>query len=157
MSTPKKQYWLMKTEPTSYCIDDLAHDKKTFWSGVRNFQARNFMRDQMRTGDLVLFYHSNADPSGVAGIAKICKEGYPDSTAWDPKDKHYDPKSPPVKPLWFMVDMAFVEKFPHFVSLESLRKNPKLKEMMVLQRGSRLSVQPVSETHFEIIQKMGEN
>ncbi|MDO8608423.1 MAG: EVE domain-containing protein [Phaeospirillum sp.] len=149
------QYWLMKSEPTSYSIDDLKRDKKTFWSGVRNFQARNFMRDQMKTGDLAFFYHSNAEPSGVAGIMRICKAGYADTTAFDPKDKHFDPKSIPTRPQWFMVDVQFVEKLPRFVSLEEIKRNPKLSGIMVAMRGSRLSIQPVSKAHFEIIQKMG--
>ena len=147
----------MKSEPTSYSIDDLARDKKTFWSGVRNYQARNFMRDQMKKGDLVLFYHSNADPSGIAGLAKICREGYPDFTAWDHRDKHFDPTSNPEDPTWFMVDLAFVKKFKKFVSLEDIKKNPKLKAMMVTKKGSRLSVQPVLKTHFDIVCEMMEN
>ena len=132
------QYWLMKTEPSVYSIDDLKHDGKTCWDGVRNYQARNFMRDSMKAGDWVLFYHSNAEPSGVAGIAKVCKSGYPE------KD-----------PLWFMVDLEFIEKFSHFVSLEELKLCSKLKGMMVIRRGSRLSVQPVTKEHFEIVRKMG--
>ena len=132
-------YWLMKTEPSVYSIDDLARDKKTCWEGVRNFQARNFMRDTMKVGDLVLFYHSNADPSGVGGIASVCKAGYPEKGA----------------PLWSMVDVEFVKKFSHFVSLEELKTNPALKGMMVTRRGMRLSVQPVDKKHFEVVSKMG--
>ena len=112
------------------------------------------MRDEMKKGDLVLFYHSNAEPSGVAGVARICKEGYPDFTAWDKKDIHFDPKSTKEKPLWFMVDVEFVEKFSHLVSLEELKANVKLKDMLVVKPG-RLSVQPVSEGHFEIVRAMG--
>lgn len=149
------QYWLMKSEPESYSIDALKKDKKTFWSGVRNYQARNFMRDDMKVGDLVLFYHSNADPSGVAGVAKIVKTGYADHTALDPEDHHYDPKSSTENPIWFMVDVEYVSKFKGIVSLEELKANPKLKGMMVLAKGSRLSVQPVSKEHFEIVKKMG--
>ena len=149
-------YWLMKCEPSSYSIDDLARDKTTYWDGVRNFQARNFMRDTMKKGDQVLFYHSNAEPSGVAGIAKIQKEGYPDFTAWDKKDIHFDPKSTKEKPLWSMVDVAFVQKFKNFVSLEELKANASLKGMLVLQRGMRLSVQPVNAAHFKIVCGMGE-
>ncbi len=148
-------YWLMKTEPSSYSIDDLARDGRTFWSGVRNFQARNFMRDQMKIGDRVLFYHSNADPSGVVGIAEVCKAGYPDFTAWDKKDSHYDPKSSQAKPLWFMVDVKFISQFKKIVSLADLKANPQLESMMVLQKGSRLSVQPVSHAHFEEVCRMG--
>ena len=133
------RHWLMKTEPSVYSIDDLARDKKTCWEGVRNFQARNFMRDAMRVGDLVLFYHSNAEPSGVAGIARVCKAGYPEKGA----------------PPWFMVDVEFIEKFPHFVSLAELKANPSLKGMMVVKRGIRLSVQPVNQKHFDEIRSGG--
>lgn len=149
-------YWLMKSEPSVYSIDDLKKDQKTYWDGVRNYQARNFMRDQMKVGDLVLFYHSNAEPSGIGGVARICKAGYPDFSAWDKKDIHYDPKSTKEKPVWFMVDVEFVEKFKNFVSLESLKANPKLKNMVVVQKGSRLSVQPVLAEHFELVRKNGQ-
>ena len=145
----------MKSEPGACSIDSLKNDGETYWDGVRNFQARNFLRDQIKKGDLVLFYHSNAEPSGVAGIARVVREGYPDFTAWDKKDIHYDPKSAKDKPLWFMVDIEFVEKFPHFVALEELKANPALKGMMVIQRGSRLSVQPVEKKHFEMVYRMG--
>jgi predicted RNA-binding protein with PUA-like domain len=128
----------MKSEPGAYSIDDLKRDRKTSWNGVRNYQARNFMRDRMSIGDLVLFYHSSAEPSGVAGIAEVCSKAYPE------KD-----------PTWTMVDIVFVEKFPHIVSLEELRKDPRLKTMLVLKRGQRLSIQPVERDHFEIIRKMG--
>src|SRR4051812_22474266 len=114
MSPYHSQFWLMKTEPGSYSIDDLKRDKKTYWSGVRNYQARNFMRDHMKIGDLVLYYHSNAEPPGVAGIARVCAEAHPDFSAWDPEDKHFDPRSSQEKPLWMMVDIEFVEKFPRF-------------------------------------------
>ena len=151
-----KNYWLMKSEPGAYSIDDLKRDKKTYWDGVRNYQARNFMRDAMKTGDLVIFYHSNAEPSGVAGSAKVCKEGYPDFTGWDKKDKHYDSASKPEKPAWFMVDVEFMEKFKHFIPLEEIKSTTALKTMMVARRGARLSVQPVEEKHFEIIRKLGQ-
>ena len=149
------KYWLIKSEPSVYSIDDLARDKKTYWDGVRNFQARNFLRDQMKVGDLVLFYHSNAEPSGTAGIARVCKSGYPDFTAWDKKDRHFDPKSTRIKSLWFMADVEFVEKFAHFVPLEELKSNPALKGMMVTRQGMRLSVQPVDKKHFEAVKNMG--
>ena len=148
------QYWLRKSEPLVFSIDDLKKNKKTYWDGVRNFQARNFMRDGMKAGDLVLYYHSNAEPSGVAGVARICKESYPDFTAWDKKDIHFDPKSTKEKPLWFMVDVEFVEKFTNFVTLEDLKANVKLKDMLVVRPG-RLSVQPVLKEHFEVVRKMG--
>jgi len=145
----------MKSEPDAYSIDNLARERKTYWDGVRNFQARNFMKEQMQLGDLILFYHSNAEPPGVAGIARVCRKAHADFSAWDAKDKHYDPKSTPSKPLWFMVDIEFVEKFPHFVSLDELKKEPRLKGMVVLKRGTRLSVQPVEKEHFEIVKKLG--
>lgn len=148
-------YWLMKSEPTTYSIDDLKRDKKTSWEGVRNYQARNFMRDQMKIGDLVLFYHSNAEPPGVAGLAKVCKLAHPDRSAWDPKSKYYDSKATPQNPIWMMVDIEFVQKFSSLVSLEVLKKTKGLSTMIVLQKGSRLSVQPVSKEHFEIVKKMG--
>lgn len=132
-------YWLLKSEPGVYSIDDLERDKRTAWDGVRNYQARNFMRDKMRRGDRVLFYHSNAEPSGVAGLAVVEKEGYP-----DPQDK-----------LWTRVDVGFVEKFRNFVSLADLKAEAALKGMLVVQKGSRLSVQPVDEKHFRIVLKMG--
>jgi len=153
MSAPS--YWLIKSEPESYSIDDLKRDKKTHWDGVRNYQARNMMRDQMKVGDWVLFYHSSAEPPGVAGLAQVCKTAYPDFTAWDPKNHHYDPKASPENPIWLMVDLKFVEKFPHFVSLQELRDHPKLKNLLVLKRGQRLSVQPVEKPDFELVRKMG--
>src|SRR3989338_3178089 len=130
-------YWLMKVEPDKYSIDDLARDKQTYWDGVRNYQARNFLRDSLKKGDLVLFYHSNAEPPGVAGIARVCKEGYPEK----------------VSP-WFMVDIEFVEKFAHFVSLDEIKSLKNLNGIMVVRRGARLSVQPVDEKHFKIIRKL---
>ena len=148
-------YWLIKSESAACSIDDLKRDGSTYWEGVRNYQARNFLRDSMKKGDLALFYHSNAEPSGVAGIAKITKEGYPDFTAWDRKDVHFDPKSTKGKPLWFMVDVAFVEKFRHFVPLEALKDSKELKGMLVIKRGMRLSVQPVEKKHFDAVCGMG--
>ena len=149
-----KQYWLMKSEPDEYSIDDLKKDGKEHWDGVRNYQARNFMRDEMKIGDQVLFYHSNTKPPGVVGLAKVCREGYPDHTAFDKKDKHYDPKSDPDNPRWIMVDIAFVEKFPTKVSLDELKAEKKLEGMLVTKRGQRLSVQPVAKKHFEHVCKM---
>lgn len=152
---PPKQFWLMKSEPDVYSIDDLARDGKTFWDGVRNYQARNYMRDTMRVGDCVLYYHSNAEPSGVAGIAEVCSASYPDHTAWDPKDPHFDPKTKKDAPTWMMVDLKFVEKFKHFVPLSQLREHPGLADLLVLRPAQRLSVQPVAPEHFKIIQKLG--
>jgi len=149
------QYWLMKSEPHVYSIDDLESDGKTHWDGVRNYQARNFMRDQMKVGDLVLYYHSNCKAIGVVGVARVCRESYPDFTAWDPSDSHFDPKSPEDKPRWFMVDVEFVEKFGDTVSLKKLKETPDLEGMYVTRRGMRLSVQPVEEAHFERVVGMG--
>ncbi len=147
-------YWLIKTEPDCYSIDDLKRDKTTAWSGVRNYQARNFIQS-MKVGDLALFYHSSSDPKGVAGIAKVTKNPYPDATALNKKDDHYDPKSTKTNPIWFMVDFGFVEKFKHFVTLDSIKFNSKLSGIVVAKQGSRLSIQPVSETHFKIIEREG--
>jgi len=149
-----KRYWLVKSEPDTYSIDDLARDGRTGWDGVRNYRARNFMRDEMRTGELVLFYHSNADPPGVAGIARVCREAHPDPTAFDRRSKYYDPKSAEDEPRWWMVDVEFVEKFPRVVGLPELKDDPRLADMMVTQRGVRLSVQPVEKKHFDIVRKM---
>lgn len=146
------KYWLMKTEPGCFSIDDLAAlpEQTTSWDGVRNFQARNFMRDDMRVDDLVLFYHSVTNP-GVVGIASVAREAYPDHTAFDPNDRHYDPRSTPDKPLWFMVDVRFVEKFATPIALGVLRGIKGLERMEVLKKGSRLSVMPVREDEFVII------
>ena len=150
-----KQYWLMKSEPDVYSIDDLARDESTEWEGVRNYQARNYMRDQMKIGDEVLYYHSNAKPPGVAGIARVCKEGYPDFYALDPESHYFDPKSSPEKNRWSMVDVAFVEKFAQLVSLSELKTEPALEGMFVIKRGMRLSVQPVSPEHFAHVVALG--
>ena len=148
-----KRYWLVKSEPTCFSIQDLAKSPKqtTCWSGVRNFQARNSMRDQMKLGDRVLFYHSSVDPPAVVGTAVVAREGYPDHTAWDPRDEHYDPKSTGDNPIWQMVDVRLEEIFPEPISLDVLKSMPALTGMELLRRGSRLSVQPVSKEHFEAI------
>ncbi len=140
----------MKSEPSVYSIDDLARDKKTYWDGVRNYQARNFMRDKMKVDDLVFFYHSNAEPSGIAGIARVVREGYPDPSAFDPKDNHYDPKSKRDKPTWYVVDVKFVEKFDELLTLEVLREVKGLPKMTLFHL-SRLSVQPVTKDEWTII------
>jgi predicted RNA-binding protein with PUA-like domain len=147
-------YWLIKSEPDCYSIDDFKKDKRTSWSGVRNYQARNFMKE-MRVGDMALFYHSSTDPKAVVGIAKVVKEAHPDTTALDKKDDHYDPKATKENPIWYMVDFAFVEKFKNPVTLAEVKRNPKLEGIPLTQPGSRLSVQPVSKAHFETIQKLG--
>ena len=145
----------MKCEPSAYEIDDLERDGTTSWEGVRNYQARNMMRDEMKAGDGVLFYASNADPSGVTGIAEIVREGYPDPFAFDRKHHYYDPKSDRNDPTWYMVDIGFVEKFASTIPLSELKDDPKLDGMMVTKKGSRLSVQPVSKDHFQIVVKKG--
>ncbi len=145
----KVQFWLMKSEPSVYSIKDLQRDGKTAWEGVRNYQARNFMRDSMRVGDLVLFYHSNADPSGVAGVAKIASQAYPDAAAFDSKSRYFDERSTPDKPLWFLVDVAFVAAFKEILPLEKIKQAKELEGIMVAKRGMRLSIQPVSEAHFK--------
>ena len=138
-----RRYWLMKCEPAAYTIADLQRDGRTTWEGVRNYQARNFMRDQMQEGDGVLFYASNADPSGVTGLAIIAKAGYPDHFAWKKGHRYFDAASPAAKPLWYLVDLAFVEQFAGTVPLETLKATKGLEDMMVTRKGSRLSVQPV--------------
>jgi len=144
----------MKSEPTCYSIDDLAKDKTEPWSGVRNYQARNFMRDDMKVGDGVLFYHSSCKTPGVVGLAKISKKAYPDDTALNKKDDHYDPKHTKEKPIWYNVEVKFVKKLAEPVTLDKIKFNPRLKGIMVAQRGSRLSIQPVSKKHYEEIVKI---
>ena len=150
------KYWLMKSEPHVYSWDDLVNDGKTHWDGVRNYQARNIMRDDMKLGDKVLYYHSNCKPPHVAGIAEICKEGYPDFTAFDSNSKYFDPKSDIDNPRWIMVDLKPIKKMKNIVNLSDMRENPALEGMALLMKGQRLSVQPVSEKHFDIICQMGE-
>jgi predicted RNA-binding protein with PUA-like domain len=149
------RYWLMKCEPAAYTIDDLARDIRTGWEGVRNYQARNFMRDDMQAGDPVLFYASNAKPSGVSGLARIARFGYPDQFAWKQGHKYFDAASTAAKPIWYTVDIEFVERFPSVVSLETLKQTRGLEAMMVTQRGSRLSVQPVTRAEFAIVTRLG--
>ena len=143
------RYWLMKSEPDVFSIQDLERKGREPWDGVRNYQARNFMRDDMRPGDGVLFYHSNAKPPGVAGLARVCSEAYPDPTAWDPKSPYYDPRSTPERPVWVMVDVEHVRTFPRLITREELAAAPALASMMVLRRGMRLSIQPVTQREFE--------
>jgi predicted RNA-binding protein with PUA-like domain len=153
------RYWLLKSEADCYSIDDLKRDKRTEWTGIRNYQARNFMRDDMRVGDKALFYHSNGTndmPTGVYGVAKIVSASHPDETQFDKKDDHYDPKATKAAPIWHCVDVAFVKKLAIPVTLAQIKFDPMLAGMMVAQQGSRLSVQPVSEEHFRYItEKIG--
>jgi predicted RNA-binding protein with PUA-like domain len=150
-----QRYWLMKCEPSAYTIADLERDGRTTWEGVRNYQARNFMRDQMQEGDGVLFYASNADPSGVTGLARIAKAGYPDHFAWKKGHKYFDVASTEANPVWYLVDIAFVERFAGTVSLETLKATKGLEDMMVTKKGSRLSVQPVTRAEYDIVVKLG--
>lgn len=149
-----KRYWLMKSEPSVYSIDDLQRDGSTSWEGVRNYQARNFMRDDMRVGDGVLFYHSNAKPMGIYGVAEVAREAYPDDTAFDPASRYHDPKSDPAKPTWLMVDVGYVRTFKAPVTLTALKEIPGLGDMMVIRKGSRLSVQPVTPQEWDIIMRI---
>ncbi|MCE2543360.1 MAG: EVE domain-containing protein [Acidobacteria bacterium] len=153
--SPVPRFWLMKCEPSAYTIDDLARDGRTCWEGVRNYQARNFMRDDMRVGDGVLFYASNADPAGVTGVARICREGHPDHFAWEPGHHYFDARSTAEKPVWYMVDIEYVERFPGTVGLAALKATPGLEKMMVVQKGSRLSVQPVTAEEFDVVVRLG--
>ena len=152
-----KKYWLMKTEPDVFSIEDLAASPQqtTHWDGVRNYQARNFMRDEMRVQDLVLFYHSNANPPGVAGVAEVCRESYPDFSAFDKKSKYFDAKSKQEDPRWFMVDVRLKEVFERLLPLDELRQQTALQEMELLRKGSRLSVQPVRKKEFDAILRLG--
>ncbi len=151
----KKKYWLMKSEPDVFGIRDLKKNKTEPWDGVRNYQARNFMRDDMKIGDGVLFYHSNAKPPGVAGIAEVCKLAYPDPTQFDKKSKYYDPKSPLDNPRWWLVDVKFLAEFSNFISLPQLREIPALSDMLVIKKGMRLSIQPVTAKDYKTVCKLG--
>ena len=150
-----RQYWLMKSEPEAFSIDDLARAPKqtTSWDGVRNYQARNFMRS-MKVGDEVLFYHSNAEPPAVVGIARVVRTSYPDPTQFDPHDTHYDPDSNPKEPRWEMVDIRLTRRFKAPLSLDRLRQEPHLKQMELLRKGSRLSVQPVRSKEWQAILRL---
>jgi len=148
------KYWLIKSEGDCYSIDDLKRDKTTAWTGVRNFQARNYMRDGMGIGDLILFYHSNSKPNGIYGIAKVSSRAHNDNTSFDIKDEHYDPRMSGKDYLWQCVDVTFVEKFNNPVTLDEIKKHIELIKMEVAKTGQRLSVMPVEEKHFKIIEKI---
>jgi predicted RNA-binding protein with PUA-like domain len=152
-----KNYWLFKSEPNEFSLNDLKKSKNrtTFWDGVRNYQARNFLRDEIKKGDGVLFYHSSSDPLAIMGICEIVKEGYPDHTQFDSHNDHYDMKADPKNPIWFMVDIKLVQEFRKPVTLESIKVNLKLKEMKLIQRGQRLSILPIMKTEWDEILKMG--
>lgn len=148
-------YWLVKSEPHVYPWEQLVEDERTHWDGVRNYQARNTMRDDMKVGDMVLFYHSNTKPPHVAGVALVCREGYPDHTAQDPDSNYYDPKATPENPRWMMVDIEPVEGMENIVTLPDMKANASLEGMPLLAKGSRLSVQPVPVQHFNEVRRMG--
>lgn len=150
-----RRYWLMKCEPAAYTIADLERDGRTCWEGVRNYQARNFLRDAMQVGDGVLFYASNAQPSGVTGLAVVETTGYPDHYAWTRGHTYFDAKSRRDAPVWYMVDIGFVERFPETVSLALLKDTRGLEDMMVTRKGVRLSVQPVSKREYDIVTRLG--
>lgn len=150
------KHWLMKSEPDVFSIDDLRDKKTSLWDGVRNYQARNFMMKDMKIGDQILFYHSNAEPPGVAGVAEVSQLATPDPSQFDKKSDHYDPKSSRENPRWFCVEVKFKNKFKKFVSLDEIRAEKFLQDILVIKKGSRLSIQPVSSSHFNYICKMGE-
>lgn len=151
-----RQYWLFKSEPEAYSIADLAREptKTTFWDGVRNYQARNLLRDTIKPGDRVLFYHSNVEPMSIVGTVEVVRSGYPDHTAFDPQDHHYDPKSKRDQPTWFMVDVKLLQVFPKPVTREELKACPALSNLMVLRRGARLSIQPVTAAEWQVVHRL---
>ena len=150
-----RRYWLFKSEPGAYSYDDLVEDGVAEWDGVRNYQARNMLRDDIKEGDGVLFYHSSSKPLAVVGTATVVRSGYPDFTAWDPKSEHPDPKSTPENPIWYMVDIKADQRFVRPVTLEMMKAVPELKDMMLLRRGMRLSIQTVTPKEWETVVEMG--
>jgi predicted RNA-binding protein with PUA-like domain len=151
---PTVSYWLMKSEPDTYGIDDLARDKRTRWDGIRNYQARNMIRDDMRPGDRAFFYHSSCEVPAVVGVMKIASDAYPDPTQFDRKSKYYDPKSTKDRPRWFVVDVEFESKLARPVTLAEVREKKSLGDFRLIKRGNRLSVFPVSAKHWNIVQKL---
>jgi len=151
-------YWLLKSEPDAFSIDDLKSmpGKKDHWDGIRNYQARNSMRDDMKKGDLAFFYHSSCPQPGVVGVVRISREAYPDHTALDKNSKYFDPKASIDNPRWCMVDVTYKKKFRNIVSLTDIKNNPKLKDMLLVKKGNRLSIMPVTEKHWEIIMGMAQ-
>jgi predicted RNA-binding protein with PUA-like domain len=159
MMSKSKAYWLFKSEPDVFSIDDLAKSsmQTSSWEGVRNYQARNYLRDEVKLGDEVLFYHSRIEPLGIFGVAMVIKEAYVDHFAFDKKSKYFDPKSKPEKPTWYMVDVKFKTKFPKPVTLAMMREHPELAQMKVLQKGNRLSILPVTTEEFRIILELSKS
>lgn len=150
-------YWLMKSEPECYSIDDLKQDKVEHWDGTRNYQVRNMMRDDMRVGDLAIFYHSNAGKqTGCVGVMQVHSKAYPDPTQFDPKSDHPDPKSDPENPRWLCVDMKYIEHLPRLVSLQEIKLDPKFADMPLVKKGNRLSVFPIKQKHFDRVKKLAE-
>lgn len=149
-------YWLMKSEPDVYGIDHLEKEGTNMWEGCRNYVVRNFIRDEMKIGDLAFFHHSNSKPSGVIGTMEIVSEPYPDPTQWDPESHYYDPKSQKDKPRWFVRDVKFRSKFSRIISLAELRETPGLEEMLVNRKGQRLSIMPVTKKEWDIVNKLAE-
>jgi predicted RNA-binding protein with PUA-like domain len=150
------KYWLMKSEPECFSVDHLAArpNKTEHWDGVRNYQVRNMMRDDMAVGDVSFFYHSNCTPPGIAGYMEIVREAYPDFTAFDPENEHFDPKSDPTNPRWLMVDVQLKQKFKKLITLDELRSHPALENMLILRKGNRLSVTPLTKHEWDLIQMM---
>lgn len=145
------RYWLMKSEPAAFSLDDLERAGREHWDGIRNYQARNYMRDDMHVGDRVLFYHSSTDAPGVVGTAQVVREAYPDHTSWDPDSKYFDPKSSPENPRWVMVELAFESRLPAPVPLAAMREEPALADMLLLRKGQRLSILPVTGPEFAAV------
>lgn len=147
------QYWLFKTEPDAFSIDDLAArpNQTEHWDGIRNYQARNFLRDQVKQGDKVFIYHSSCKEVGIAGLAEVVKEAYPDHTQFDPESHYYDPKSSPENPRWVMVDVTFIEKFPDVLALKKIKTMPEISEVGLVKKGHRLSIMPVNEQEFSAL------
>lgn len=148
--------WLFKSEPETFSIDALAtRPKQTeHWDGVRNYQARNMLRDDIKKGDLGFFYHSSCTPPGIAGIVEVVKSGYPDFFAWDPRSNYFDPKSTPENPRWYMVDVKLVRKFPRLITLDEIKQQPKLRDMLILRKGNRLSITPVTKNEWDVILRL---
>ena len=151
MSPAKPKHWLMKSEPDTFSIDDLKRNKQEPWDGVRNYQARNFMRDGMRVGDKVFFYHSNCAIPGIVGLAEVATEAYPDPSQFDPKSHYFDPKSKPEEPRWMLIEVKFVKKLARTISLEELKASEALSDMALVRKGNRLSVMPVSAGEWRLI------